>query len=84
MRAAVIPMVSSSWVEYNLSLQGGTHDNGRQTFGHSMIVDPWGSILAEQKDLESVITADLDLQRLRQLRKQFPCNEHHVLKAEIK
>jgi len=64
--------------------QGGTHDNGRQTFGHSMIVDPWGNILAEQKGLESVIVADLDLQRLRQLRKQFPCNEHHVLIAENK
>jgi len=66
------------------SNQGGVHDSGRQTYGHSMVIDPWGSILIEQKGVEPVITADVNLQRLRQLRKQFPCNEHHVLKTEIK
>lgn len=64
--------------------QGGVHDNGRKTYGHSMIIDPWGSVLIEQNGVEPVITAEINLQRLRQLRKQFPCNEHHVLKTEIK
>ncbi len=60
--------------------QGGVHDNGRHTYGHSMIVEPWGSVVALQQQETGVLVADIDLQRLRQLRKQFPCNEHHVLK----
>jgi len=60
--------------------QGGVHTNGRSTHGHSMIVDPWGKIINEQPEGEGVIFADIDLQRLQQLRKEFPCNEHHILK----
>ncbi len=62
--------------------QGGVHDNGRHTYGHSMIIDPWGSVIAEQQKESGVVAADIDLSRLRQLRKMFPCNEHHVLKME--
>ncbi|KTC94098.1 carbon-nitrogen hydrolase family protein [Legionella erythra] len=59
--------------------QGGTHANGRQTHGHSMIVEPWGKILAEQDENPGMVMAEIDLQRLKQLRLQFPCNTHHVL-----
>lgn len=59
--------------------QGGEHENGRQTYGHSMIIEPWGNILACQKNGVGITTANIDLQRLMQLRKQFPCNDHHVL-----
>lgn len=60
--------------------QGGVHENGRTTYGHSMMVEPWGSIIAEQKEFGAgVLTADIDLARLRHLRKQFPSIEHHVL-----
>lgn len=59
--------------------QGGLHENGRQTFGHSMIVDPWGKLLACQKEGPGMITATIDLDYLHQLRQQFPCNQHHVL-----
>ncbi|KTD07121.1 carbon-nitrogen hydrolase family protein [Legionella jamestowniensis] len=59
--------------------QGGEHENGRQTYGHSMIIEPWGKILAEKKTGTGMVTAEIDLQRLEQLRRQFPCNEHHVL-----
>lgn len=62
--------------------QGGIHDNGRHTYGHSMIIDPWGGIIAEQQTETGVASAEIDLSRLRQLRKMFPCNEHHVLKME--
>ena len=62
--------------------QGGVHDNGRHTYGHSMITEPWGSMIAEQQNETGVVAADIDLSRLRQLRKMFPCNEHHVLKTE--
>lgn len=60
--------------------QGGVHTNGRYTHGHSMIVDPWGKIITEQPEGSGVIFADIDLQRLQQLRRQFPCNNHHILK----
>ena len=59
--------------------QGGLHENGRQTHGHSMIVEPWGKVVGENALGTGMVTADIDLQRLRQLRKQFPSNEHHIL-----
>lgn len=59
--------------------QGGTHTNGRNTYGHSMIVEPWGNILNEHQSGPGIIFADIDLQRLHQLRLQFPCNNHHIL-----
>lgn len=59
--------------------QGGVHENGRSTHGHSMIVEPWGHVLCRHETGAGVIVADIDLKRLQQLRQQFPCNEHHVL-----
>lgn len=59
--------------------QGGKHENGRQTYGHSMIVDPWGKVLARHDEGDGMVTATIDLQYLQQLRRQFPCNNHHVL-----
>ena len=59
--------------------QGGTHVNGRHTYGHSMIVEPWGKRLAEHKNGAGMVIADIDLKRLHTLRRDFPCNEHHVL-----
>jgi len=59
--------------------QGGLHASGRQTYGHSMIIDPWGKMLCEQKNGAGLQYADIDLQRLKQLRRQFPSNDHHVL-----
>lgn len=59
--------------------QGGQHENGRHTFGHSMIIDPWGKVDCELEQGSGVVTADINLQGMKQLRTQFPCNEHHVL-----
>lgn len=59
--------------------QGGLHENGRQTYGHSMGIDPWGQVLAIQKEGAGVSFLDVDLDTLKQLRQQFPCNDHHVL-----
>lgn len=59
--------------------QGGHHENGRHTYGHSMVVEPWGKVVIQKEEGAGVIFADIDLQRLQQLRKQFPCNDHHVL-----
>lgn len=54
----------------------GTLDNGMKTYGHSMIVDPWGTILAELPDGNGVITADIDLDYLHRIRKALPVQEH--------
>lgn len=59
--------------------QVGKHESGRQTHGHSMIVDPWGKVIARKEMGAGLVTAEIDLNQLRQLRKQFPSNEHHVL-----
>jgi deaminated glutathione amidase len=53
--------------------QGGTHADGRQTYGHSLIIDPWGKILAEKSDNEpGVIVADLDLAQVAATRARIP------------
>lgn len=58
--------------------QGGFHVSGRETWGHSMIVDPWGTILAEQEQGAGSVTAEISLERLRSLRKRFPVLEHRT------
>lgn len=60
--------------------QGGVHENGRRTWGHSMVVDPWGGVLA-QRDAEGagVVLANLDGARLDQVRVQLPALDHRVL-----
>lgn len=63
--------------------QGGHHENGRKTYGHSMIIEPWGEILAQKQSGAGLIVADIDLARLYALRHQFPCLEHHVLNEKV-
>jgi deaminated glutathione amidase len=59
--------------------QGGTHENGRRTWGRSMVVDPWGVVLAQQAEGPGVVIADLDAARQAQLRMQLPALDHKVL-----
>jgi predicted amidohydrolase len=59
--------------------QGGVHENGRRTWGHSMVVDPWGVVLAQQDEGPGVVMAELDPGRLAKLRAQLPALEHRVL-----
>lgn len=59
--------------------QGGIHSRGRHTYGHSMIVEPWGSVLGELDQGEGFVVAEIDLFRLHDRRKHFPCNDHHLL-----
>jgi predicted amidohydrolase len=56
--------------------QGGTHANGRKTYGHSLIVSPWGEILAEAGTDPGVIFADIDPALSRQAREKVPSLEH--------
>jgi len=60
--------------------QGGRHENGRRTWGHSMVVDPWGVVLGVREDEGAgVVLADLSIDRLTQVRTQLPALAHRVL-----
>ncbi|MBA2672787.1 carbon-nitrogen hydrolase family protein [Ramlibacter sp.] len=60
--------------------QGGVHESGRRTWGHSMVVDPWGAVLAQRaEDGAGIAAADIAGERLAQLRAQLPALEHRVL-----
>ena len=61
------------------SAQGGRHENGRRTWGHSMVIDPWGTVLAVQDEGEGVVVAELDPARLQQVRAQLPALQHRRL-----
>jgi len=59
--------------------QGGKHENGRQTWGQSMVVDPWGAVVAQQATDEAVILFDIDAQQVDRARTQLPALSHRVL-----
>ncbi|MGQ0587313.1 MAG: carbon-nitrogen hydrolase family protein [Gammaproteobacteria bacterium] len=59
--------------------QHGAHPNGRRTWGHSLIVDPWGRVLAQQPAGEGVIVAPLPREPLLALRRSFPALTHRRL-----
>jgi predicted amidohydrolase len=56
--------------------QCGEHAGGRLTYGHSMIIGPWGEILAEREAGAGVVCADLDMSALAELREKFPVLQH--------
>jgi predicted amidohydrolase len=59
--------------------QGGLHENGRRTWGHSMIVDPWGEVVAVRPEGEGVVVAEMDMTKIAAVRKQLPALAHRVL-----
>lgn len=63
--------------------QGGRHENGRRTYGHSLIVDPWGEVVACREEGEGVVIADLDRDRLATVRRQLPALEHRRAPADL-
>lgn len=56
--------------------QSGRHENGRETFGHSLVISPWGHILAEASDGPGVIAADIDFAALEDVRHRVPSLQH--------
>lgn len=56
--------------------QGGRHEHGRETFGHSLIVSPWGDVLAEGGIEPDAIVADIDLAALAEVRSRIPSLKH--------
>ncbi|MGH8120902.1 MAG: carbon-nitrogen hydrolase family protein [Gammaproteobacteria bacterium] len=61
------------------SNQGGRHVNGRETWGHSMVVNPWGEVLAVVEQGDGIACADIDLEQLRALRNRFPTLTHRKI-----
>lgn len=59
--------------------QGGQHDNGRQTWGQAMLIDPWGQVLAQRAQQAGVVLAELDFERLTACRSRLPALAHRVL-----
>jgi predicted amidohydrolase len=59
--------------------QGGLHENGRRTWGHSLVVDPWGGVLGEKPEGAGVVCAELDFARLGDCRTQLPALGDRVL-----
>ena len=58
--------------------QGGLHANGRRTYGHSMLVDPWGDIVEELGEGAGVVAGDVDPARIAEVRAQLPALAHRV------
>ena len=64
--------------------QGGTHEDGRETYGHSLIIDPWGRVLAEAGTEPGVILAEIDPAKVQVARQRIPALRHgRPFKVEI-
>ena len=58
------------------SAQSGQHDDGRKTYGHSMMINPWGEIIAELEQGEGLIVAELSWDDLQVIRQRMPALQH--------
>jgi len=56
--------------------QTGTHEDGRETYGHSLAVDPWGEVIADLGEGEKLSVVDIDLDRIGDVRKRIPVIDH--------
>ncbi|MEN9903839.1 MAG: hypothetical protein RLZZ555_404 [Pseudomonadota bacterium] len=61
------------------SAQGGLHENGRQTWGQTMIIDPWGSVLGQHATGAGMVVCEIDPARLQSVRQQLPALQHRRL-----
>ncbi|MBT2326264.1 carbon-nitrogen hydrolase family protein [Variovorax paradoxus] len=59
--------------------QGGAHENGRRTWGQSMVVDPWGTVVAQRAEGEGLVLFELDAGQIERARTQLPALSHCVL-----
>jgi len=64
--------------------QGGTHSSGRKTYWHSIIIYPWGSVIAKKEGIEAgIIYASIDLEKLYEKRKSIPIAQHQKILIDI-
>jgi len=59
--------------------QGGLHPNGRRTWGHSMLIDPWGTIVSAMEEGTGVVVGDVDPARIDEVRSSLPALTHRVI-----
>ena len=59
--------------------QGGLHENGRRTWGHSLLIDPWGEVLACLPEGEGIVAGELSRARLAEVRGQLPALAHRTM-----
>jgi predicted amidohydrolase len=59
--------------------QGGKHENGRRTWGHSMLIDPWGEIVAVREEGAGVVAGSIEKSRIDSVRQSLPAYRHRVL-----
>ena len=59
--------------------QGGVHENRRETHGNSMLIDPWGEVVARRDKGEGVVIGELDHARIAEVRSSLPALTHRVL-----
>ncbi len=59
--------------------QGGRHENGRRTWGHSMLIDPWGAIVDCLPEGPGIVVGDVERERLAEVRAALPALQHRVL-----
>lgn len=65
--------------------QAGTHPGGRETYGHTLIVNPWGEIIAEASgDVPQVVVAEIDPAKIAQVRAQIPVLAHHRALPDVR
>ena len=62
--------------------QGGQHENGRRTWGHSMLIDPWGDILEVLPEHEGIVSGTIEPSRLQEVRQSLPALSHRKLLSE--
>ncbi len=59
--------------------QGGRHESGRRTYGHSMLIDPWGVVVAQREEGAGVVAGEVDPGRIQECRQSLPALRHRVL-----
>lgn len=59
--------------------QGGRHVNGRRTWGHSMLIDPWGEVMSVLAENPGVVIGDIDPLRIKEVRESLPALKHRVM-----
>jgi predicted amidohydrolase len=63
--------------------QVGRHQDGRHTFGHSLVVDPWGEVLLDMGEERGIGFADIELSRISEVRSRIPALNHRRPIAEV-
>lgn len=82
-----LPLIQARAIENQLYMvaanQNGVHQNGRQTFGHSVVVSPWGNILVNAERQNGLFGAALDMVKLQEIRSKMPVFVHNQFKSRL-